>query len=88
MTVHWTETAEDHLDSIYSYISLGSPEYAKRVIDRIKRRSKQIADFHQAEFGNKSELLYSADAAASARSIWSAFWTVPCVCTSEHQCCA
>jgi toxin ParE1/3/4 len=45
MRVFWTETAEKHLDAIYSYISLDSPEYAKQVIDRITRRSIQIADF-------------------------------------------
>jgi toxin ParE1/3/4 len=45
MKVFWTETAENHLDAIYSYISLDSPEYAKQIIDRITRRSIQIADF-------------------------------------------
>ena len=45
MKVHWTDTAEGHLDAIYAYIALDSPEYAKRVIDRLTRRSEQIADF-------------------------------------------
>ena len=45
MKVFWTETAEYHLDAIYSYISLDSPEYAKQTVDRITRRSIQIADF-------------------------------------------
>jgi len=45
MKVHWTDTAEGHLDAIYAYIALDSPEYAKRVIDRLTRRSQQIADF-------------------------------------------
>ena len=45
MKVFWTETAENHLDAIYSYISLDSPEYAKQTVDRITRRSIQIADF-------------------------------------------
>lgn len=45
MKVNWTETAEKHLDAIYSYISLDSPAYAKRMIDRITRRSQQIAKF-------------------------------------------
>ena len=45
MKVHWTDTAEGHLDAIYAYIALDSPEYAKRVIDRLPRRSQQIADF-------------------------------------------
>lgn len=45
MKVHWTDTAEGHLDAIYTYIALDSPEYAKRMVDRITRRSQQIADF-------------------------------------------
>ena len=45
MKVNWTETAERHLDAIYSYISLDSPAYAKRMVDRITRRSQQIAEF-------------------------------------------
>ena len=45
MKVHWTDTAEGHLDAIYAYISLDSMEYAKRMVDRITRRSQQIADF-------------------------------------------
>jgi len=45
MKVHWTDTAEGHLDAIYAYIALDSPEYAKRMVDRLTRRSQQIADF-------------------------------------------
>lgn len=45
MKVHWTDTAEDHLDSIYVYIAKDSPEYAMRMVDRITSRSKQIASF-------------------------------------------
>jgi toxin ParE1/3/4 len=45
MKVHWTDTAEGHLDAIYTYIALDSPEYAKQMIDRLTRRSQQIADF-------------------------------------------
>lgn len=45
MRVHWTDTAEKHLDAIHAYIALDSPEYAKRMVDRITRRSQQIADF-------------------------------------------
>jgi plasmid stabilization system protein ParE len=44
MKVHWTDTAEGHLEGIYSYIAQDSPEYAKRMVDRITRRSKQIAE--------------------------------------------
>ena len=45
MKVHWTDTAEGHLDAIYAYIAPDSLEYAKRMVDRITRRSQQIADF-------------------------------------------
>ena len=45
MKVHWTETAEEHLDAIYSYIAQNSPKYAILMVDRLTRRSQQIADF-------------------------------------------
>lgn len=45
MKVHWTDTAENHLDAIHAYIAQDSPEYAKRVVDRLTCRSQQIADF-------------------------------------------
>jgi len=45
MKVHWTDTAERHLDALYAYIAQDSPEYAKRMVDRLTRRSQQIADF-------------------------------------------
>jgi len=44
MTVHWTDTAQDHLDAIYAYIAQDSPEYALRMVDRLTRRSQQIAE--------------------------------------------
>ena len=43
MNVHFTENAIEHLANIYEYISLNSPTYAKRMIDKITRRSAQIA---------------------------------------------
>jgi addiction module RelE/StbE family toxin len=45
MKVHWTITAEGHLDAIFNYIAQNSPEYAKRIVDRITRRSQQIAEY-------------------------------------------
>lgn len=45
MKVHWTDTAQKHLDAIHAYIAQDSPEYAKRTIDRLTRRSQQIAAF-------------------------------------------
>ena len=43
MKVHWTDTAQRHLDSIYNYIAQNSTEYAKRMVDRLTRRSQQIS---------------------------------------------
>ncbi len=48
MNVHWTDTALRHLDAIHHYIAQNSPEYAKRMVDRLTRRSQQIGDFPQS----------------------------------------
>jgi toxin ParE1/3/4 len=45
MMVFWTDTAQEHLDEIYRYIARDSAFYAKRMIDRLTRRSTQIAHF-------------------------------------------
>ena len=45
MKVHWTDTAQGHLAAIHAYIAQDSAEYAKRVVDRLTRRSQQIAAF-------------------------------------------
>jgi toxin ParE1/3/4 len=45
MKVHWTQTAESHLAAIHRHISLDSIAYAKRMVDRLTRRSQQIAAF-------------------------------------------
>ncbi len=44
MRVHWTNNAVGHLVNIFEYISLNSPIYAKRMVDRITRRTMQISD--------------------------------------------
>lgn len=44
MDVYWTETASAHLDAIYGYIASDSEQYALRTVDRITRRSIQIAE--------------------------------------------
>lgn len=43
MIVHWTETAQHHLDAIYAHIAQNSPAYALRMVDRLTRRTQQIA---------------------------------------------
>ena len=45
MKVVWTDTAQEHLDTIYRYIARDSVFYARRMVDRLTRRSIQIADF-------------------------------------------
>jgi plasmid stabilization system protein ParE len=45
MKIHWTETAEAHLDAIYAHIAQDSKTYALRTVDRITKRSKQIGMF-------------------------------------------
>jgi len=32
MKVHWTNTAEGHLEAIYAYIAQDSPEYAEEKV--------------------------------------------------------
>jgi toxin ParE1/3/4 len=43
MKVHWTDTAAGQLDAIYNYIAQDSRQYARRVVYRLIRRSRQIA---------------------------------------------
>ncbi len=45
MKTHWTDNAIEHLKGIYNYISQNSEEYAKRVVDRLTKRSEQISEF-------------------------------------------
>jgi toxin ParE1/3/4 len=43
--VHWTASAQAHLDAIYSYIAQDSETYTLRMVDRITERSEQIGAF-------------------------------------------
>jgi len=57
MNVLWTHTAVRHLTDIYEYIGRDSARYARRMVDRISSRSKQIAAFPEsgtivAEYGD------------------------------------
>ncbi|MDF5735043.1 MULTISPECIES: type II toxin-antitoxin system RelE/ParE family toxin [unclassified Nostoc] len=45
MKVFWTETAVNHLSSIYTYIFQNSPHYPQRLVERLTQRSEQIAQF-------------------------------------------
>ena len=58
MNVHWTQNAIEHLVNIYDYIALHSPTYGKRTVDRITRRSEQIAEH---PFSGRKVPEYDAD---------------------------
>ena len=45
MRVIWTDTAKRNLRTIHDYIARDSPTYAKRMVDRLTSRSKQIGAF-------------------------------------------
>jgi toxin ParE1/3/4 len=42
--VHWTETAESHLYAMYEHIAQDSPIYAQHTVNRITKKSQQIAE--------------------------------------------
>ena len=48
MRVYWTHTAIAHLLAIYEHIAQDAPLYARRMIDRLTKRSEQIAAFPQS----------------------------------------
>nr|WP_208019708.1 type II toxin-antitoxin system RelE/ParE family toxin [Candidatus Chlorobium masyuteum] len=37
--------AAGHLDAIYNFIAQDSADYARRMVDRLTRKSKQIAEY-------------------------------------------
>jgi len=43
--VLWTDSASAQLELIHNFVAQTSPDYAKRIVDRLTSRSKQIADF-------------------------------------------
>ncbi len=45
MNFFLTETAVNHLSSMYRYISQNSPQYAQRLVERLIYRSEQITQF-------------------------------------------
>ena len=58
MNVFWTRNAKAHLDGIYKYIAQDSEEYAKRIVDRLTRRSTQISEH---PFSGRKVPEYDAD---------------------------
>jgi plasmid stabilization system protein ParE len=45
MKVVWADTAKHSLRTIHDYLARSSPAYAKRMVDRLTARSKQIGAF-------------------------------------------
>ena len=45
MRVHWTSTAISHLLAVYEHVARDSPVYARRIVDRLIRRSEEVAEF-------------------------------------------
>lgn len=45
MKIHWTDLAVSHLADIHEYIARSSEQYALRLVDRLTRRSQQLANF-------------------------------------------
>ncbi len=48
MRVLWTSAALGHLADIYEHVARDSTRYAKRLVDRITARSRQIASFPES----------------------------------------
>jgi len=47
MTVYWTRNAKGELRAIHDYIAQNSPRYAQGTVDRITRRTNQLASHPQ-----------------------------------------
>ena len=45
MKVLWTDAATSQLEAIHDYVAQTSPEYARRIVDRLTKRSIQISVF-------------------------------------------
>lgn len=45
MRVVWTQAADNNLQAIYDYIAHTSPDYARRMIEKLTARADQIATF-------------------------------------------
>ena len=45
MRVFWTDAALNQLEAIRDYLAQTSPDYARRVVERLVNRSEQIAAF-------------------------------------------
>jgi plasmid stabilization system protein ParE len=48
MKVAWTDAARAQLQSIHDYVAADSASYAKRLVERIIRRSEQLANYPES----------------------------------------
>ncbi|MEM9541916.1 MAG: type II toxin-antitoxin system RelE/ParE family toxin [Cyanobacteria bacterium P01_E01_bin.42] len=58
MKVVWTDTAIENLEAIHAYIARHSPQYALGIVDRLTKRTQQLANFPRSgrivpEFDNE-----------------------------------
>jgi len=51
MKVNWTAASLAQLRDISTFIARSSPHYAKKIVDRLTRRSQQIATFPRSGRG-------------------------------------
>ena len=59
MNVIWTNNAKRELRGVYDYVAKNSPRYAQGVVDRITRKTEQLATFPRfgaevPEYGDES----------------------------------
>jgi plasmid stabilization system protein ParE len=47
MTVSWTQNAKRELRAVHDYVAQNSPRYAQGLVDRITRKTEQLAQFPQ-----------------------------------------
>lgn len=45
MKVLWTDAAVSQLEAVHDYLARTSPKYARRIVDRLTKRSSQISAF-------------------------------------------
>ena len=48
MKVKWTATARKHLKGVHDYVAADSPAYARRLVDRLTRRTEQLESFPES----------------------------------------
>ena len=75
MNVIWTNNAKRELRGVYDYVAKNSPRYAQGVVDRITRKTEQLATFPRfgaevPEYGtSRSESWWSIRTESSTGSV-------------------